>query len=89
METADSLQTQSYNVSNVSGAVDIRLNGTIVKGRFGEKFTNVNIINGTTILDLVENDTISIVCDNGSVRVLADTSLPSFESSFFVMFKIT
>jgi len=77
-----------YNVSNVSGAVDIRLNDTIVKGRFGERFTHVSIINGTTVLDLVENDTISIVCDNGSVRVLAVTSIPSFESSFFVMFRI-
>jgi hypothetical protein len=78
-----------YNVSNVSGVVDIRLNDTIIKGRFGERFTYVSIMNGTTILDLVENDTISIVCDNGSVRVLAFTPIPSLESSFFVMFKIT
>ena len=77
-----------YNVTNTTGVVDIRVNQTTTRARFGEKSSNVWIITGTTLLDLVENDTVSIVCDNGQVRVFGIVSQPDYQSTFFYIFKI-
>jgi len=77
-----------YNVTNTTGVVDIRVNQTTTRARFGEKSSNVWIITGTTLLNLVENDTVSIVCDNGQVRVFGIVSQPDYQSTFFYIFKI-
>jgi hypothetical protein len=77
-----------YNVNNITGVVDIRVNQTTTRARFGERFPNICIITGATLLDLVENDTVSIVCDNGQVRVFGIPSQPNYQSTYFYIFKI-
>ena len=77
-----------YNVNNINGVVDIRVNQTTTRARFGERFPNICIITGATLLDLVENDTVSIVCDNGQVRVFGILSQPDYQSTYFYIFKI-
>ena len=70
--------------------VDIRVNGTsLYAGRFGEKFTTTAIVHGATIVSLNQNDEVTIVLDNGTVRLLAVyPGLPHFQSCNFCIFEI-
>ena len=80
----------AYNTNNQQGVVDIRVNGTSQKiGRFGEKFPNTVIINGASTASLNVGDQVTIVLDNGRVRMLAVyTAKPELHSCNFNMFKV-
>ena len=80
----------AYYYSNTNSVVDIRVNGTsLYAGRFGEKFTTTAIVHGATIVSLNQNDEVTIVLDNGTVRVLAVyPGLPHFQSCNFCIFEI-
>ena len=80
----------AYNNSNTNSVVDIRVNGTSSKvGRFGEKFTTTAIVHGATIVSLNQNDEVTIVLDNGTVKLLAVyPGLPHFQSCNFCIFEI-